>query len=451
MSFALESSLVRRFLEHYGVAFEHSDGTERPDDPETCGAGARLRRCGAVLEVTLGDDDSASGHRAHHVRNWTGPEATVKKLSEAHHRRLIVRARRGALPQQAASGHRSTSRRPARAEGWAGALLRRPDVEVFRLPHRAIGIRAPEVFDIHTNPDQTFATLSALRDVIDHHAVQLGVFDLAPVRHLGPTTGLLLVAEMAAWRTATSRRLRALEGSWDPDVCRLLDEMGYFEALTLRNRRPQSCSPTEQEVRYLKFVTGARAEGEKARQFRHGIEAMMGEDLDQAARRALFHGLTEAFSNVAGHAYAPPRRPVQRWWISASFEPESGTVTAMCYDRGLGIPATLPSSPRWPRIQAVLGRLGLSRHDHGALIRSAVEVSGEKGSRTRQAHRGRGLGQMKELLDVALQGSLTIVSLNGRYTVRKLDDGTIEDDTRAVEPALAGTLIEWSVTLQKSK
>ena len=299
-------------------------------------------------------------------------------------------------------------------------------------------IQCPQTLDFHANAEETIDVFRAIGDISERPNSRLKLIDFGPIRELHPAASLVLVAEVDAWNQSTKRRLRAHPDRWDPDVRRLLIQMGFFELLRLQ--RPGEAETTRDDLTFIQFLSGEVVAGDKAVELRESIEGVMGKNVE---RQQLFHGISEALSNVKHHAYPDDARHSTRWWMSGSYDADGRVLTIMFYDRGVGIPATIPRGKMREEVRGILTKAGIAPNDDGHMIKAAMTLSR---SATGDAHRGIGLSQM---LDFAMRyehSSLTIFSRRGKYMWARFG-GMVSERVERISPALRGTLIEWNVTL----
>ena len=264
--------------------------------------------------------------------------------------------------------------------------------------------------------------------------------DFTPIRTVTPSGALVLAAELDRWNNlpGRSRFRRADTNKWEPNVRRLLGQMGFFELLGLDNVPDM----TAEGVRYVKFRSGTQVDGE-------AVEELRTLDLKPVSvpkAKLLFAAVTEAMTNVVHHAYKPassgPKTSSgpKKWWLSAAHE--AGEVVILIYDQGAGIPATLLQT----RKESVRERLpgDWATHD-GKMIEVAHRLSR---SGAKERHRGSGLGRdvRRYIEEHDGPGEYRVISRRGVYTVQAGEGAT--GDVKSHPRALQGTLIEWRLTLQ---
>ena len=297
-------------------------------------------------------------------------------------------------------------------------------------------VALPEVMDFEENYDTTASHLRIIRNAAHgRFGVRKLKFD-ALVR-ISPAAALVLASEVDRWKQRIGRPLRADVGTWNPEIKRLLCEMGYFELLELTRPSPKA---TKSELTFLEFIRGTSEETDKgklAQQLRINIEKIVGQKIKKTT---LFRSLSEAITNVGQHAYpsiATPKKNKQ-WWLSASYNRSSRELTVMFYDQGVGIPSTLPKSKMYEYFKEFFSWWSDSQKIEAAMTygRSATQLP----------ERGKGLKDLEDFAKIYDVGRLSIYSRYGRYRMTHSIDG-IETDRLDSEIPIGGTLIEWSVRL----
>ncbi len=129
---------------------------------------------------------------------------------------------------------------------------------------------------------------------------------------------------------------------------------------------------------------------------------------------------------------------IQKWWMFGAYDASRKLLTCSFFDRGVGIPATLPLKYPWEKIRRVLSGLGLPETD--ASLIAAATVMGR--TSTGAGHQGRGLADVMAFVERSDGGRVRILSRRGRY----LYDGGRKRPSLLPSP-IGGTLIEWEIVL----
>jgi len=304
----------------------------------------------------------------------------------------------------------------------------------------------PENLSIEENFDGVVGFVEELRRVGVEERRKV-YCDFRALKRIGTAGALILVAELDRWRRMANIPLSVIDvASWNPQVRRLLDEMGVFEILDIRNP-PKSEQPLDDEFRFVKFRTGNRAFGNMARELQVAIEDVTG---NVPSRQTLYRGLSEAMTNAVQHAYPDDAeyrtRPLKgQWWMMGSYDETSKRLTVAFYDQGVGIPKTLPRTQTAERLRGLLDRLRLV-DDDAARIRCAMEIGR---TQTGAEHRGGGLARdIRRHTEMVPAGRLRVLSGKGEYIYdpyAENENGQERLFTHNKE--LGGTLIQWEATL----
>lgn len=155
----------------------------------------------------------------------------------------------------------------------------------------------------------------------------------------------------------------------------------------------------------------------------------------------IFRGLGEAQTNAKHHAYLKVRPdglnydpPSQDWWMFS--QAKDNHLSVVFCDLGVGIPETLPLQR--PNIVKRILTLGKADSD-GAYIEEAIRDSK---TRTQLPERGKGLGNIVNVVSNILGGVVIVYSNRGLYS---LSNG--KTDVRDFAGSIMGTMICWRIPL----
>lgn len=305
----------------------------------------------------------------------------------------------------------------------------------------------PSFMSLVHNYEETIAFLEQFRRQIFEDRCPT-ILDFTTLKAISPGAALVLVAEIDRWRRLFDFRPRAKDlDKWLPRIKALLGQMGFFEVLDVSNPPTdfRTLDTLQDGQEFLPFLSSDQVFGEKAIELRQQVEAATGESIVDS--RGLYRSATEAMTNVIKHAYINKKRAYptlqSRWWMSGSIRRDKNRVTVMIFDQGVGIAKTLPKKFGWELINGFLSSLGLSNGD-GSMIRAAMEMGR---SQTNLPHRGKGLPDIKKLIDSIGTGRLRIVSGNGCYEYSP-EKGVIVSE---VASSLGGTLIQWDFPIKQDE
>jgi len=304
-------------------------------------------------------------------------------------------------------------------------------------------ILVPAVLDMTQEDDETLALVRDIRKLVlgRNKPVRL-VFDVA--EDIKPDSLLILLAEIHRCRLIHGDSM--LTGTYPKKGSKLekiFHSTGFFKLLGVKSRILRG--PKRFPVDYVKFISDIRPPKDLSKQFR---KALFGEEIEVELniRRQLVRAIGEAVVNVGQHAYPKYSRhdhPCKgRWWLSGHVNKEKMLLTIMFCDLGVGIPETLPNRYPMEIIWSVLSALTGTKLNDGQMIKAGMEIGR---SQTYQSHRGKGLNDLRRIIDTAGEGELHIYSRKGcyRYSPDKADE------VRNLKNSVGGTLIKWTIPLNK--
>lgn len=154
----------------------------------------------------------------------------------------------------------------------------------------------------------------------------------------------------------------------------------------------------------------------------------------------LVGAVSEAITNVRQWAYNDMSLPIpdtirDRWWFLASYNVELRRFTIIVYDHGQGIPSTLRRLP----LETLKVLFSDKLFSDADAIEAAFNVPR---SATGEKNRGKGLKEMRNLVDKFPRGSLRVDSGRGSY-VYDCGDGSVAK--RLYKHDIGGTLITWEI------
>ena len=276
----------------------------------------------------------------------------------------------------------------------------------------------------------------------------VGYRDFATITRITPAAALVLAAEFERMKILTGNPPVVVNvGSWSPQVFETLWEIGFFAIVGFAagQKEPEVVG----SVKVLKMRSGNTADANEIATLIAGLKELYpGEEQSvQGGMTHLYGAMIEAVGNVCGHAYPHPAPvSVGRWWMTGAVDAANRRTTAVIFDQGISIPVSLPTWSRYAgfarRFMAALrfGPDSGNPQNDGDAIAVAVE---EAVSSTGAPHRGQGLAQMKNFVDLCRDGYLRIMSRNGEVVFRPGCNPTV--NTHSV--SVGGTLIEWNVSI----
>jgi hypothetical protein len=308
-------------------------------------------------------------------------------------------------------------------------------------------IAVPEVLDMAANRRQTMEIALACREncFIKRRETLL---DFGQTRKISSAAILYLVAEIDRCRRFQGSPM--LTGTYpkDSNLHRQMRDSGFFDALRVKSRLEGE--ERRYPMEYIKVVSGHEADGLLARELRTKLLGPLDEKLAQSAKSSFFRSLSEAMTNVSQHAY-PEDWPAHKvkvvhkgWWMLGHINKLRRELKVMIVDQGIGIPRSLPRKYTMEVIAHVLSLLGFVSPTDSEMIRAAMEVGR---SRMGQDNRGKGLNDLKKLIQACGTGRMRILSNRGEYVYSESAHDGASERLITHEDSINGTFIEWTVPL----
>jgi hypothetical protein len=274
--------------------------------------------------------------------------------------------------------------------------------------------------------------------------------DFETMSEITPAAALVLASEYERRKILTGHAPWVINvRSWSPQVFKTLWEIGFFGIVGF----PSASEPEHDDKSVvLQMRSGQTADVNAINSLIGDLKALYPAS-DQTVYDSMVHlygAMIEAVGNVCGHAYpegVTSQEPhVGRWWMTGAVDRRSRRTTAVIFDQGVSIPVSLPnwqSYAGWQRrIMAAINIVPEPQdpRSDGHAILTAVE---ESVSSTGNQHRGQGLAQMRNFVEMCRDGYLRIMSRNGEVVFRPGSKPKV----RTYDVSVGGTLIEWNVGL----
>lgn len=254
-----------------------------------------------------------------------------------------------------------------------------------------------------------------------------------------PAGTLLFAAEL-------DRILRAIAGKSlirctypvDNVVEQVLQHLGLLQAM----KRQPRCQISADNVKFWHFETDNEANGARVEKLATEYRQLFAD----TKRNRMYDGLVEAMTNCVQHAYAQQRqdgmrlRGDRRWWMFS--EERDGKLAVAFCDLGMGIDRSLNSGKKWNlhSVRELVASFG-RKHRVSRYIQAATELGR---SSTNQNHRGKGLQDLKNVIESVEDGWMEILSNQGSY--RFTGKGRRET-LRDFRDSILGTLICWQIPI----
>ncbi|PHS24250.1 MAG: hypothetical protein COA84_09685 [Robiginitomaculum sp.] len=306
----------------------------------------------------------------------------------------------------------------------------------------------PENLDFEGNYDTSLKCLLGIRALGDMQRRNKFNYylEFSLLKNISPAALLVLTAELdcrvgyANTARRKGQRLPADSQKWNPHITALFQDFGIFELLCAQ---PEVRMTYGDKLKAVKFRRGTTQDGDAALRLIHEIVEVTGNEPNSQER--LWEGIGEAVANVLDHAYphpyvSYPAKRIAAWWAGAIYDNLSHTTHFMVYDRGIGLPASLPKKEGF---QALLARLAISNPTEAHLVWAAIK---NPQSSTLLGYRGEGLRQMAEVVDNHKGSSLQILSGNASMTYLGGENKILKN----LPVEFCGTLIEWRIKHERS-
>lgn len=216
----------------------------------------------------------------------------------------------------------------------------------------------------------------------------------------------------------------------------ILKQIGFYELL----RKPCRDTKDFDDVAYWNYASGAHTDTQQASEAMREIELK----ISQKAQRKLYKGFSEAMANCVEHAYYgddTQNDSCTKWWAFAGVK-ENILVVVIC-DKGIGIPVSLPLTRKDEIIESFKNLLKLRKLNDSAMIKIASQMGR---TRTKQGNRGKGLKDIKAIIDSLNEGMLTIYSNKGYYRYFR-NNMKLDDSRKEHKSSVCGTIVEWAIPL----
>lgn len=278
-------------------------------------------------------------------------------------------------------------------------------------------------------------------------------FDFAKIEYISTAVALAFTAEYDIAKTYAATPPPTINlRDWHPEVLLTLTQMGFFETLGIIPEA-EKIVDLSKEKRVLKIVKGTSGDQLQniAKAISELVEFWDEGELDRQMRINLNTAIGEAMINVAKWAYEEPKGlyddRLRCFWITGSVDKRTNELVVVIFDRGIGIPKTYQRKKLHQNVLSHISAAlkpteGFEFINDATYIKNALKYGN---SRSDQPERGKGLPQMREIIEKTRSGSLTIASRGGLYRY-DTNSGVTE---KVAKRSLNGTLIEWRISLSE--
>lgn len=300
-------------------------------------------------------------------------------------------------------------------------------------------LMAPTYIDYYNdyNYDKTNAFLNKLRKITCEKMRKVSI-DFENTQKITASAMISFLAEVdiIISRSPLGRNVITFTHPKIEKVESVLKQIGFYDLLNKKARD----TPEFEDVSYWNYASGVYTDTQQASEAMTEIEAK----ISQKAQRKLYKGFSEAMANCVEHAYhGCPRSndDTTRWWAFAGVK-ENVLVVVIC-DKGIGIPKSLPLTRTDELIESLRSFLKLTKLNDSAMIKIASRMGR---TRTNQGNRGKGLKDIRAIIDSLNEGSLSIYSNKGYYRYYR-HNKKLNDRMKEHKSSICGTIVEWSIPL----
>lgn len=302
---------------------------------------------------------------------------------------------------------------------------------------------APHVFSFHYQKTRT-DLLRFLYQVESAIILRKRLhIDFSKTRAMAPGATLYFWASLYRLRKFLEQTIVTCTFPHEEIIEQVLEQVMILKLLGKKSRKIIS----HESVIHWKTATGTAVEGQKIQPF---VDATNETLTDGVSRNPLAVALSEAMTNCVHHAYPDSDRtkPVKanqepRWWMF--LEDKEDSISVAFLDLGIGIPSSMRNKHQ-DAVAALINSVRFPGIKDADLIRTSFHVGK---TRTRKGHRGKGMRQLKKVLDRQPEGKLYVYSGYGCYGyVSQNEDASL---MKTFSDSFKGTLYTWHMPLKNNE
>jgi len=295
-------------------------------------------------------------------------------------------------------------------------------------------ILAPEVFGLNPRHHQDVARfMEQVRKAVSSRE-RIVCLDFRPTQKMAAGATLLLYSELHRIKRLYPNAAIRCVPARNKVVGQILQHLQIYDLLG----HDAQITPDRKDVISWRTATSGYIDGNAV----GNIISQLA--LDDVRAKHLFRGATEAMVNAINHAYQESRNDglvaftEKKWWMFFR-QHEDKLAVAVC-DLGIGIPRSLPLKYASEVIQEAMSVLSVGyKATDSRLIQAAMEL---QRTRTSQVGRGRGLNDLRRIVDEVPGGILYIFSNKGLV---QYEGGVFT--RRNFRISLFGTVVLWIIPL----
>lgn len=305
------------------------------------------------------------------------------------------------------------------------------------LKPRAVRITAPESICLYKRTYLKVIKFIERLRFLTLHEKKTVVINFNKTNRMESSATLMLIAEIERIQELTNKG--RIKGNLPKDkvASQVFCKTGLSELLNIKH----TVEAEHETVTYWnKYLTGIDGTVIEAAQELERIK------LKTKYRKAFFTGISEAITNITMHAYDKIdtrddgyKFVEHKWWMFTGCDDKQ--MTLVICDIGKGIPVALRGREDFTILSKAMELLTGGKDSKA--IKTAMEI-GKTSSNL--SHRGKGMAQLKQAIDVMNAGSLVINSNKGLYIYNADGDEKFSKDLKL---SIKGTIVTWSAPLDR--
>ena len=252
---------------------------------------------------------------------------------------------------------------------------------------------------------------------------------------LAPTGTLVFVAEFEKIIEKYPNKV-TIDYPKDDVVEQLFQHIGLLEKMGLPHRK----EVTAENVRPWNYARGKNVDTTQFKSLFAKYSSVMSEDVSSGLFDSMSEAVTNSFQHSCGHESVC--NCDKNWWMFA--RQENNTLEVVLYDVGIGIPSSLRRKPELKEWLMTPYR-SVKKNLDTTMIDIAVH---SHRTTTKLLHRGKGLRDMLQFVKDGNVGGFLIFSGLGAFAysaTKQIESG------KDFKVPVKGTLIQWEISLNKSK
>lgn len=269
------------------------------------------------------------------------------------------------------------------------------------------------------------------------------ILDFSGLNDITAAAALCVYAEICRCKLLNKKIGIRMRKPVDKDTRERLENYGFFDYECLMDGNDKK--PESFDGNIIPCLSGVHAD-KKLDDLLDLIEKVLYKGgIEDVVEHALYRSISEALLNVSQHAYTDKSRDEEldklgkRWWVMG--ERVDKQLYIVIYDRGVGIPETLPKKYPMEHIYEILSKISIKTINDANMIYAAMELGR---TRTGKRERGKGLQDVRKFVEINPNGVLRVYSNKGEYSYRVHED---MHSRASHSNSIKGTLIQWNVQI----